>query len=498
MKGRNMRIGISIFSLFILPLSLSAQISFERYYGIGGCYSEGRSVFQKSDGGYVFGGCTQFPGTELYVYLVRTDSFGDTVWTRFYGGDETDYGYSMAMTSDGGYIIAGYTKSFGVDSVDVYVVRTDSSGDTLWTRTYGGIYDERGSSIKQTSDGGFIITGYTNSYGAGGYDVYLIRIDSLGDTLWTRTYGDTLDDYAASVEITSDSCFVITGTTWSFGPTNLYFIKIDSLGNVLWERRFGGQEYTEGYAVRQIFDCGYIITGKIYIFMEAKTYVYLIKTDSLGDSLWAKLIGLDYSEGYHVGYSVDQTSDGGYIITGYAQELLVWAKDLFLVKTDSLGDTLWTRLYGYFSGASETGYSVKQTSDGGYIISGNSSGYGHGQAYLIKTDTLGNVGVEENNDIRHKTPDMRLTATPNPFRGSVEIQLCGVSGNRWIGGPEIHIFDVTGRLVKHLPISNYQFPISIFTWDGRNDLGRAVPSGVYFARLTYGDFTASKKLVFLK
>ncbi|MFQ5868905.1 MAG: hypothetical protein ACE5JC_03275, partial [Candidatus Zixiibacteriota bacterium] len=114
---------------------------------------------------------------------------GDTLWTRAYGGSGYDRGYSVQQTSDGGYIIAGYTESFGAGDYDVYLLKTDSSGDTLWTRTYGGSDWDRGYCIQQTSDGGYIITGESWSFGAGYSDVYLLKTDSSGDTLWTRTYG---------------------------------------------------------------------------------------------------------------------------------------------------------------------------------------------------------------------------------------------------------------------------------------------------------------------
>ncbi len=150
----------------------------------------GRSVQETSDGGYIIAGYTKSFGAGSYdVYLIKTDANGDTTWTKTYGGSNIDQGYSVEQTSDGGYIIAGNSKSFGAGLDDVYLIKTDANGDTTWTKTYGGSNIDQGYSVEQTSDGGYIIAGYTKSFGAGSYDVYLIKTDANGDTTWTKTYG---------------------------------------------------------------------------------------------------------------------------------------------------------------------------------------------------------------------------------------------------------------------------------------------------------------------
>jgi len=159
---------------------VSAQTSWWKTYG-GTASDAGRSVQQTSDGGYVIAGRTgSFGAGDDDVYLIKTSASGDTLWTRSYGGTDSDRGYSVQQTSDGGYIIAGLTESFGAGQADVYLIKTDASGDTLWTRTYGGTEYDLGCSVQQTADGGYIVAGYTRSYGAGNCDVYLIKTDSLG------------------------------------------------------------------------------------------------------------------------------------------------------------------------------------------------------------------------------------------------------------------------------------------------------------------------------
>jgi hypothetical protein len=173
------------------------------------------------------------------VYLVKTDSIGDTLWTRTYGGTTMDVGQSVAQTADGGYIVAGATFSYGAGMVDVYLIKTDSVGDTAWTRTYGDSDFDGGESVAQTSDGGYIVTGYTESYGAGMEDAYLIKADSLGDTLWTNTFGGNDEDWGYSVTQTADGGYIIAGWTSSYGAgmVDFYLIKTDPLGVGIQEKQ---------------------------------------------------------------------------------------------------------------------------------------------------------------------------------------------------------------------------------------------------------------------
>jgi hypothetical protein len=372
----------------LLATVSQAQISFEKTYG-GTSDDRGRSVQQTvPDGGYIITGWTwSFGAGDRDVYLIKTDSLGDTLWTRTYGGTSDDRGSSVRQTiPDGGYIIVGETHSFDIRFGDLYLIKTDPSGNTLWTKTYGGINPDAGRSIQQTvPDGGYIIAGWTASFGAGNTDVYLIKTDSLGDTLWTRTYGDTAWDVGVSVQQTTDGGYIITGSTMSFGADliDFYVIKTDSLGDTLWTRIYGGIASDEGHSVQETQDGGYIITGTTGSFGPGVPNVYLLKMDFWGDTLWTRTHGglyLDY------GYSVQQTvPDGGYIIAGDKWSLVADSADVCLIKTDSLGDTLWTKTYGSF--AVDVGRYVQQTQDGGYIIVGYTRSFGAGEfdVYLIKT-----------------------------------------------------------------------------------------------------------------
>jgi len=442
----------------LLPASPSqAQQRWERTFG-GAVQDYGYDVRQTSDGGYVVAGMTNSFGAGSYdVYLIKTNASGDTLWTRTYGGADYDYALSIQLSSDTGYIISGGTYSFGGGGDDVYLLKTNASGDTLWTRTYGGASHDYGSSVRQTSDGGYIIAGTTFSYGSGSGDVYLLKTNATGDTLWTRTYGGTNEENGISVQQTSDSGYVIAGFTCSFGAGSYdaYLIKTNASGDTLWTKTYGGTGLDVGYSVQQTTDGGFIIAGSTNSFGNGDQ-VYLIKTNASGDTLWTKTYGgtsLDY------GQSVQQTSGGGYIIAG-----ATWSSgdssQTYLIKTNASGDTLWTRTYG---GANpDLARSVYQTSDGGYIVAGQTRSFGDSdQVYLIKTDANGSSGVEESRqgDKETRRQGERLRATPNPYTSFATVP--GHEAERF------SLYDVSGRRV------------GIFRGDR---VGEGLAPGVYFVR----------------
>jgi len=356
-------------------------------YG-GDSIDGGYSVQQTTEGGFIITGYTKSYGAgNRDVYLIRTDANGDTLWTKTYGGDSLDVGYSVQQTTDGGFIITGYTESYGAGSYDVYLIRTDENGDTLWTRTFGGSSADVGYSVQQVTDGGFIIAGYTRSYGAGGSDVYLIKTDENGDTLWTKTYGGSHDDKGYSVQQTTDDGFIITGYTKSYGAGNsdVYLIRTNENGDTLWTRTYGGNSIDVGYSVQQTTDGGFIIAGYTRSYGAGSYDVYLIKTDENGNTLWTRTFGGDSID---VGYSVQQVTDSGFIIAGYTRSYGAGGSDVYLIKTDENGDTLWTKTYG--GDSIDIGNSVQQTTDGGFIITGYTYSYGAGNSdvYLITATPL--------------------------------------------------------------------------------------------------------------
>jgi hypothetical protein len=355
-------------------------ITFEKVFSNG----EGYSVVETKDGGYVIVGYTYGAG-KWDVYLIKTDSNGNKIWERTFGGKEDDVGYSVIETKDGCYVIAGYTESFGMGSQDVYLIKTDSEGNKIWEKTFGGRDKDCGYSLCGTKDGGYIIAGYTYSFGEGGYDVYLLKVDSNGNKIWEKTFGGGDDDWGYSVFGTKDGGYIISGWTESFGANmaDVYLIKTDSKGKKIWERIYGGWGNDVGRSVIETKDGGYLITGWIGSFGVRDGSIYLLKIDSKGNKMWEKTPGVGASKGN----SVIQTKDGGFIIAG--NKSLYADIYLYIIKTDAKGNRIWDKTFmvGSISAPSEGGNSIFAAKDGGYVITGRA----WNNVYLLKTNSKGDV-----------------------------------------------------------------------------------------------------------
>jgi len=242
------------------------------------------SVHQTSDGGYIVAGSTYSFGVDSGdIFLIKMDANGNVIWAKTYGGINDDVASSVQQTSDGGYIVAGYTDSFGAGYDDIFLIKTDANGNIVWAKTYGGIYWDRTFSVQQTSDSGYIVAGYTASFGAGYYDFFLIKTDANGNIIWAKTYGGTLWDQAYSVQQTSDGGYIVAGYTDSFGAGgwDIFLIKIDANGNIIWAKTYGGTLWDQAYSVQQTSDGGYIVAGWTLSFGPGD--ILLIKTDVNGN-----------------------------------------------------------------------------------------------------------------------------------------------------------------------------------------------------------------------
>ncbi|HEC79163.1 MAG TPA: hypothetical protein ENI34_08505 [candidate division WOR-3 bacterium] len=409
----------------------------------------GASVQQTTDNGYIICAYTMSYGPGSYdVYLIKTDADGDTLWTKIFGGTAWDFGYSVQQTTDGGYIIAGVTYSYGAGSGDVYLIKTDADGDTLWIKTIGGTEDDRGYSVQQTTDGGYIIAGYSCSVSGFVPDAYLVKTDANGDTLWTKTFGSSnYWDEAFSVQQTTDNGYIIAGRTDSYGAGDFdaYLIKTDADGNTIWMKTFGGTDENWVYSVQQTTDNGYIIAGLTGDLDSGD--VYLVKTDADGNTQWTKTFG---GVGDDRAFSVQQTTDNGYIIAGRTDSYGAGGFDVYLIKTDADGDTLWTKTFGGLG--DDGGRWVQQTTDNGYIITGWTKSFGAGNydIYLIKTESELGIEEESDNPIRH-LHGPTIISGPLQLPETKEYRVFDVSGREIKPGhikPGIYFIEVEGRIER--------------------------------------------------
>ena len=426
-----------LLSVASLAVAQPPDTLWTRTYG-GGDWDCAYSVQQTADGGYVVAGHTySFGAGEWDFYVVKTDSQGDTLWTRTYGGSYWDCAHSIQQTIDGGYIVAGFTYYFGGNEEDFYLVKTNSQGDTLWTRNYGGCDAEQAWCVQQTADGGYIVAGFTYYFGGDEKDFYLVKTNSQGDTLWTRTYGGNNDDYAYSVQQTVDGGYILSGVTDSYGAgeKDFYVVKTDNQGDTLWTRTYGENGWDYAYSVQQTVDGGFIVAGKTVSYGPDEEDFYVVKTDGEGDTLWTRVYG---GSGWDGAYSVQQTTDGGYIVAGYTYSFGAGGSDFFLVKTDSVGDTLWTRTCGGSSW--DCALSAQHTLDGGYITAGTTLSYGAGSDdfYLVK------LGEESSVPTISLSVPVRYSLHPNypnPFNPSTKISY----DLRTMSAVTLEVFDLLGR-----------------------------------------------------
>ena len=374
--------------LFRISFYSSAQLTFQKKY-TNGAITLGYSVKQTNDGGYIISGCSENIGAGIRdVYVIKTNANGDTLWTRSYGGTSYDEGFSIEQTSDNGYIITGYTNSFSTAAEKVYLIKTNAAGDPLWTKTYGGNLNGTGYCVKQTSDNGYIITGGQVDIN-GIHNVLLIKTNATGDILWSKNFGGSGDDRGFSVTEAIGGGYVVAG---NYSTGGIYLIKTNISGDTLWTKAYiveGPSHINTGYSIQQTTDMGYIIAGIAYGASGVEGVA--LKTDVDGNFVWSKKYS--GSNQLYINYG-QQTADGGYILAGWSQSFPVGTYKSLLIRTDATGDTLWTKQYA--GAGSIYNFNVQQTTDGGFVLV-TADNF---DIYLTKTDSLGNSGC----DLGHAWP----------------------------------------------------------------------------------------------
>lgn len=341
----------------------------------------GSSCQVTTDGGFIIAGCTKSDGAgERDGWLVRTDAMGSIIWSKTFGEQGDDEFYSVQQTADGGYVVTGYSSDDAL-----WLVRTDAYGNTVWDRRFGGgAMSAEGRSVGQTADGGFIVAGtwYSSS---GGNNVYLLKTDANGDEEWSKTFYGPDADKGACVQQTVDGGYIVVGTTASEGAgySDVWLIKTTSAGVKEWSKTYGGSQEDEGTCVQQTEDGGYVIAGMTGSYGAGRYDAWVIRTDPDGTELWNRTFGATW---YDYANGVVQTPDGGFVVTGeyFTSER---GSDLWLLKVDQSGSLVWERKFG---GAEyDSGSSVELTQDGGYVVVGTTTTAGDQDVYLVRTGADG-------------------------------------------------------------------------------------------------------------
>jgi len=524
---------------FCFPLVCFSQIApaIQWQNTIGGSnYDNLYSIQQTTDMGYILGGfslsnisgdktennwdTTCNPTCTYDYWILKTDSSGNIQWQNNIGGNDHDVLYSILQTVDDGYTLGGYSESnvsgdktennMGpLYTSDYWIVNTDSAGNIQWQNTIGGNSWDVLRSIQQTIDGGYILGGYSWSgisgdkteNSIGNYDYWIVKTDSTGNIQWQNTIGGSDADFLYSIQQTADGGYILGGysnsgisgdkTENTNGGTDYWIVKTDSLGNIQWENTIGGAENDELISIKQSTDGGYILGGSSDSDISGdKTEnnwdttlitsdFWIVKTDGIGNILWQNTIGGNHSDKL---FSILQSTDGGYVlggrstsnISGDKTENSNGAGDYWVVKTDSLGNIQWQNTIG--GNFNDELYSMKQTTDGGYILGGwsasnisgdkteNSNG---GQDYWIvklATDAITSITQLPN----YQLP---ICISPNPFADKLN---CATNTNEF---SEFILYDIASRELLRQTFTNTaslnteQLAKGIYIYEVRNKDG---------------------------
>lgn len=342
----------------------------------------------------------------LIVGITTNDTHSSHYWAKTYGGIGNDYASSIQETSDGGYIVAGYTNSFGAGGLDFWILKLDGSGNICWQKTYGRNEWDSAFAIQQTTDGGYIVAGRigyppppeeisvsgakTTSSCSG---IWILKLDSNGEISWQYCYGMSQVDKPTSIRQTTDGGYIVIGNTHSSFPADIWVLKLNGNGEIAWQKTYGGSGFDYAYSIQQTTNGGYIIAGSTESFGSVWDEFWVLRLESDGNISWQKTYRVS---DLVLNSSILQTADGGYILAGDAGDP-VFRFGIHVLKLDGNGTIIWQKFYEEFD-CDDLDYfsSIQQTSDGGYIIAGEveyNAGYPDFDydCWLLKLDNNGDV-----------------------------------------------------------------------------------------------------------
>jgi hypothetical protein len=352
-----------------------------------GEYDLAYSVLETADHGFVLTGkaWNAANGSEDLL-LLKTDADGSVQWQQLIGGVYNDYGYRLAATSDGGYIIAGQTGSYSNGMLDAWIVKTDANGKQLWHRSYGGSGYDGAWDVRECPNGDFIVAGYTEMNGGGEWNAWLIRLDPLGNEVWNRIFGSGGFSSANSVIPLEEGGFLVNGSVALNEDvyTTLWLFQITDDGALLWEKKFDGDEAEMSAGMRRSTGGSLAMLGNRTYPQEQNNDIVLTITDDMGREKWNRNIATST-----FGTCVAPTADGGFLVTGYTDLIGRDGSDVRLFRLGSDGALLWEQRFG--GSRMDRAYNVIEASDGGIVIVGSTASFGSGtdDILLIKTNARG-------------------------------------------------------------------------------------------------------------
>lgn len=339
---------------------------------------------QTNDGGVILCGFTiagAFGDNDIFI--MKLDGSGNVVWSNLYGGSGNDQANSIEKTSDGSFIISGTTTSFS-GTFDPFAMKINQSGVIEWSKFYRWWNEDYANNIIQTGDGGYILTGYSNSFSIGNYDVYSLKIDQSGGIMWARAYGGAENDFGTSIKSTPQGGYIIGGYTFSYGSQgDAYILKLYGDGAILWTKTYGGLGF-DNIKDLQPTSNGFIACGSTSSFGLAFESAYVFNIDNQdGFVYWSRTFSGTGSQGVSSFNKVLTLSNGGYLLAGNLQDLFKNQQEVALVQLYGDGVFNYSKVFG--GAANDAGTSVSIKTDGGILLSANTSSFGAGSndAYLL-------------------------------------------------------------------------------------------------------------------
>lgn len=467
-----------------------------------------------TDGGSIVVGYYNIPGTGERCLISKIDSNGNIEWEKKYGGlIYQDYAYSVIQTS-GGYLFAGVNKSASGDIIgnhgfswDAWVVKVNNLGNLVWQKSLGGTASEEANSIVQTTDGGYIIAGYTlsNDFDVSGNhgnrDYWVVKLNAVGDIEWQKTLGGTGTDTANSIQQTSDGGYIVAGQSDStdgdvlsnIGSTDFWIVKLNNSGNIQWQQNFGTTGVDVSPNIIQTSDGGYVMVGFSDILVGSSyiPHCNTIKINANGILEWQRVIETNYYY-YDTSYKIIQTTDNGYAIVGStvsgdtnSNSLRNYGGiNIWFLKLNSSGITQEQRSYG--GSSNDFGRSIQQDSSGNYIISGytSSNNYlvncNHSQLYSFDGWIFKiNSNLLDTNEINLSK---KIKIFPNPAIAEINVVFDSSFSNKIYS-----IYDGIGRNVQNGKLSNENSSINILN----------LSKGIYILKIK-GENDLSENFKFLK